>query len=77
VQENGLTLEMKSKAAESNNKDYFQFEMVISNNNSSDASGWSVEMPVSSDAKVDQVWNATYYVEMKRIYLKLLITMIR
>ncbi len=71
VQENGLTLEMKSKSSwESNNKDYFQFEMVISNNNSSEASGWSVEMPVSSDAKVDQVWNATYYVENEKIIFK-------
>lgn len=73
MQENksNLTLEIKpGNSWENSGKKYSQFDVVIKNNNASEASGWSVELPVSSNTKVDQIWNATYALENEKLVFK-------
>jgi aryl-phospho-beta-D-glucosidase BglC (GH1 family) len=67
----GLTLEVKpGNTWENSGKKYSQYEVVINNDNSVEASGWSVEIPVSSSTKVDQIWNAKYNLENEKLIFK-------
>lgn len=57
--ESNLILEVKSgNNWESEGKKYSQYDIIIKNLNKSEASGWSVELPVSNNTKVEQIWNA-------------------
>ncbi|HEY9060677.1 MAG TPA: cellulase family glycosylhydrolase [Pseudobacteroides sp.] len=66
-----LDLEIKlGNSWENGGKKYSQIDVVVKNNSASEASGWSVEIPVSSNAKVDQIWNAVYTLKNEKITFK-------
>ncbi|KNY28917.1 cellulase family glycosylhydrolase [Pseudobacteroides cellulosolvens] len=66
-----LNLEIKlGNSWENGGKKYSQIDVIVKNNNASEASGWSVDIPVASNAKVDQIWNAVYNLENGKLTFK-------
>jgi len=49
---------------------YTQADITIHNNGDFEISNWEVEIPVSENTKVDQIWNASYRVENGKIFFK-------
>jgi hypothetical protein len=48
---------------------YSQIDVAIKNNNASEASEWYVDIPVASNTKVDQIWNAVSSLEKWKAYI--------
>jgi len=66
-----LNLEIKlGNSWENGGKMYSQIDVAIKNNNASEASEWYVDIPVASNTKVDQVWNAVSSLENGKIIFK-------
>lgn len=66
-----LNLEVKlGNSWENGGKMYSQIDVAIKNNNASEASEWYVDIPVASNTKVDQIWNAVSSLENGKLIFK-------
>jgi aryl-phospho-beta-D-glucosidase BglC (GH1 family) len=73
TEENKSKLELEVKLGnswETAGKRYSQIDVVVKNNNKSEVSGWSVDIPVSGNTKVDQIWNAAYTLKNGKLIFK-------